>query len=88
MRKLRIYALLIISLLLFTSVIAVASPNTVPLASGNTIVYITRAGAKYHRDGCGSLSRSQIEITLKEAKALDTPRVKDVSRRSNLPPGV
>src|SRR5262245_27864993 len=27
---------------------------------GNLIVYITRTGHKYHRDGCGSLSRSRI----------------------------
>ncbi|MDD7649229.1 MAG: Ada metal-binding domain-containing protein [Cloacibacillus porcorum] len=38
-------------------------------ASDNTIVYVTRTGSKYHRDGCGSLSRSKIEITLKDAKA-------------------
>ncbi len=30
-------------------------------------VYITRTGAKYHRDGCRYLSKSKIPITLKEA---------------------
>ncbi len=31
------------------------------------IVYITRAGKKYHREGCGSLRRSKIPILLYEA---------------------
>ncbi len=31
------------------------------------IVYITRAGKKYHREGCGSLRRSKIPIFLYEA---------------------
>jgi hypothetical protein len=30
-------------------------------------VYVTRTGAKYHRDGCRYLSRSKIPMTLKEA---------------------
>ena len=30
-------------------------------------VYVTRTGAKYHRDGCRYLSRSGIPMTLKEA---------------------
>jgi hypothetical protein len=33
----------------------------------NNIVYITRAGKKYHREGCGSLRRSKIPIFLYEA---------------------
>lgn len=33
------------------------------------IVYITKTGEKYHLDGCRSLSRSQIEITLDKAIA-------------------
>jgi micrococcal nuclease len=32
-------------------------------------VYITKTGAKYHRDGCHFLSKSKIPITLKDAKA-------------------
>lgn len=32
-------------------------------------VYVTRTGAKYHRDGCRYLSHSRIPITLKDAKA-------------------
>ena len=31
------------------------------------IVYITRAGKKYHREGCGSLRRSKIPISIEEA---------------------
>jgi len=34
-----------------------------------TIVYVTRTGAKYHRDGCRYLSRSQIPMNLSDAKA-------------------
>lgn len=33
----------------------------------STIVYITRTGTKYHRDGCPYLSKSKIPITLSEA---------------------
>jgi competence protein ComEC len=32
-------------------------------------VYVTRTGAKYHRDGCRYLSRSKIATTLKDAVA-------------------
>lgn len=32
------------------------------------IVHITRTGKKYHRAGCRSLSRSDIPVTLEEAK--------------------
>ena len=31
-------------------------------------VYVTRTGKKYHRDGCRSLSKSKIAISLAEAK--------------------
>lgn len=44
--------------------IAEASP-----LSGNTIVYITKTGKKYHTSGCSSLRKSKIPITLAEAKA-------------------
>lgn len=36
-------------------------------------VYITRTGAKYHRAGCRYLSKSQIPISLKDAKARYSP---------------
>lgn len=32
-------------------------------------VYITNTGTKYHRDGCGYLSKSKIAISLSDAKA-------------------
>jgi len=31
-------------------------------------VYVTRTGAKYHRAGCASLSRSKIAMSLQEAE--------------------
>jgi hypothetical protein len=36
-------------------------------ASGDTIVYKTRTGEKYHRDGCQYLRKSQIPVRLDEA---------------------
>ena len=36
-------------------------------ASGDTTVYITKTGEKYHADGCRSLSKSKIETTLQSA---------------------
>ena len=66
-RALWFLTFLVLAVFLFTSVAAIASMNTNPLVSGDTIVYVTRTGSKYHRDGCGSLSKSKIEITLKEA---------------------
>ena len=44
-----------------------AAQAPAPTAPGDTIVYITRTGAKYHRDGCRSLAKSRIPITLGEA---------------------
>lgn len=37
------------------------------VGQGDATVYITKTGKKYHRDGCGSLSRSRIPIPLTEA---------------------
>lgn len=37
-------------------------------ADPQTIVHITKSGKKYHRAGCDGLSRSDIEVTLQEAK--------------------
>lgn len=45
----------------------VAAP--VPSSSNDIIVHITKTGECYHNAGCGSLSRSDIEVTLGEAKA-------------------
>lgn len=35
--------------------------------SANTVVYVTRTGTKYHKDGCRYLSQSKIPMTLGEA---------------------
>jgi hypothetical protein len=37
------------------------------LAAQTETVYVTRTGSKYHRDGCSSLSRSKIPMSLAEA---------------------
>ena len=42
-----------------------AAPTT---DTESIIVYITRTGSKYHRDGCRYLRKSKIAISLKEAK--------------------
>lgn len=44
------------------------SSETEPPASENEVVYVTRTGKKYHREGCSSLRRSKIPISLAEAK--------------------
>lgn len=67
-KSFKVFAFLVLFLMLFTSAIAVASPPQPTATPDNTIVYVTRTGAKYHRDGCSSLSKSKIEITIKEAK--------------------
>ncbi len=36
---------------------------------GGPVVYITKTGEKYHADGCSSLRKSKIEISLEDAKA-------------------
>jgi hypothetical protein len=33
------------------------------------VVYVTKTGEKYHRDGCRYLSKSKIAMSLKEAAA-------------------
>jgi len=40
-----------------------------PAGNGDTVVYLTKTGKKYHADGCRSLSKSRIPITLKDAVA-------------------
>lgn len=50
----------IVLLVLFAIAVAFAAP-------GSTIVYITKTGAKYHREVCSSLKKSKIAVTLQEA---------------------
>jgi micrococcal nuclease len=47
----------------------VQRPTPQPRAqTQETTVYVTRTGAKYHRDGCRYLSRSRIPMSLSDAK--------------------
>lgn len=48
---------------------AVAPAAPVPAKSPGVTVYITKTGKKYHVDGCRSLAKSKIPISLEEAKA-------------------
>jgi micrococcal nuclease len=47
--------------------LAVAGLFLLPGADGGVTVYVTNSGTKYHRDGCSSLSRSKIAVTLEDA---------------------
>lgn len=58
-KTLTILSIIVINILCF--------PLSVYADSSDTIVYRTRTGECYHKDGCGSLSKSKIEITLGEA---------------------
>lgn len=42
---------------------------TTPSKNQSVTVYTTKTGSKYHADGCSSLSRSKIPISLSDAKA-------------------
>lgn len=42
-------------------------PLTTFAASGNTTVYVTRTGEKYHSNGCQYLRKSKIAISLQDA---------------------
>lgn len=48
---------------------AVSPVPVSPGSNDNVIVYITKTGTKYHEAGCRYLSKSQIPISLREAKA-------------------
>ncbi len=43
-------------------------PPKAAVAGGDTIVYATKSGKKYHTAGCRSLSKSAIPISLSAAK--------------------
>lgn len=48
----------------------VVTPSPVPKQTPQSVtVYITKTGAKYHRDGCRYLSKSKIPISLSDAKS-------------------
>ena len=46
-----------------------AAPVPVDNGNGNVIVHITESGSKYHNAGCSYLKKSDIEITLDDAKS-------------------
>ena len=49
--------------------IPVVTPAPSSSSNDDQIVYITKTGKDYHTDGCRYLSKSKIQITLREAKA-------------------
>jgi hypothetical protein len=68
--------LIAIAFFVLPNVVLAQAPAVQPeqaTVSPATIVYATKTGAKYHRAGCRSLSRSQIPMTLKDASARYTP---------------
>jgi micrococcal nuclease len=48
-------------------VLALVSPYVLPAAEEDLTVYVTNSGRRYHEDGCSSLSRSKIAVTLGDA---------------------
>jgi len=51
-----------------TEAVPAPAPSAAPQA-GDTTVFITRTGERYHADGCRFLARSRIPISLAEARA-------------------
>ncbi len=45
------------------------APTQPPISGGETIVYITTTGSKYHQDGCRYLSKSKIPVSCADAIA-------------------
>lgn len=52
---------------------AVQKASQVEAQKISTTVYITKTGAKYHRDGCKYLSKSKIAISLENARSSYSP---------------
>lgn len=42
--------------------------TSTPTTSSKEVVYVTKSGKKYHKDGCDSLSKSKIEINKEDAE--------------------
>jgi micrococcal nuclease len=53
--------------LVFVLVLAPPAPGVLSAAEEDLTVYVTNSGRRYHEDGCSSLSRSKIAITLADA---------------------
>ena len=65
---------LLISAVVSSSVSLTAVQTSAAKPDPQTItVYVTRTGAKYHRDGCRYLSRSKIPMALNDAVKRYTP---------------
>lgn len=58
----RFWAVLLVVLIL----VSLSIPSFASSDNGDTVVYVTYSGKKYHRESCGYL-RSKYEITLREA---------------------
>jgi micrococcal nuclease len=70
MRQNRLFRFAVLALLLTAAAALVISRpvHAGDAASGTeTAVYVTNSGERYHRDGCSSLRRSRIEVTLADA---------------------
>lgn len=69
MKRLLLFAWLLSCVLLGSGGMPVESPaNRINLSQNReTVVYITKTGEKYHKDGCRYLRQSKIKTTKKEA---------------------
>ncbi|GHV92335.1 hypothetical protein AGMMS50268_28380 [Spirochaetia bacterium] len=56
-----------IPFVLFLSVLVIGGCFLLQGAAGDTRVYVTNSGKKYHRENCSSLRRSKIEVSLLDA---------------------
>jgi len=59
---------LLIAFLLLDNILGNISSETPTPQTSTIVVYITKTGSKYHRDGCRYLRSSKISVSLAEAK--------------------
>lgn len=52
-----------------SSAAATVTPAASSSSGDDTVVYVTKTGKKYHRDGCKCLAKSKIQTTLSKAEA-------------------
>lgn len=67
MKKLFIIAFCSLSLLTAAQANRVTTTVAPFVQNKETVVYITKTGAKYHRESCGYLRKSSIKINLSDA---------------------
>ena len=65
MRKLKSAGLILLCALMFSA--ALATTRTVPQATGEETVYVTKTGTKYHQEDCSTLKKTKIPMKLKDA---------------------